>query len=268
MGHGTTVFLYTIGLFVGMLLCLELGRRFGLRRLEEDSTADIEGIGAVDGAVFAVLGLLIAFTFSGASARFDARRLLIVEETNNIGTAYLRIDVLPAEAQPALRESFKRYLDNRIETYRKIPDVTAVRASLARGNELQLEIWRQAVAAVRTEGALPAGPWRVLPALDGMNDITTTRTMAAQLHPPRVVFVMLFGLALVASLLAGYGMTGGKLRSRFHMLGFALVMAIAVFVILDIEYPRLGWIRIDAFDQALVDLRESMNRDLQSPGPK
>ena len=95
-----------------------------------------------------------------------------------------------------------------------------------------------------------------------MIDITTTRTMAAQLHPPRVVFVMLFGLALVASLLAGYGMTGGKLRSRFHMVGFAAVMAIAVFVILDIEYPRLGWIRIDAFDQALVDLRESMNRDL------
>ena len=268
MGHGTTVFLYTIGLFVGMLLCLELGRRFGLRRLEEDSTADIEGIGAVDGAVFAVLGLLIAFTFSGASARFDARRQLIVEETNNIGTAYLRIDVLPAEAQPALRESFKRYLDNRIETYRKIPDVTAVRASLARGNELQLEIWRQAVAAVRTEGALPAAPWLVLPALNAMIDITTTRTMAAQLHPPRVVFVMLFGLALVASLLAGYGMTGGKLRSRFHMVGFAAVMAIAVFVILDIEYPRLGWIRIDAFDQALVDLRESMNRDLQSPGSK
>ena len=268
MGHGTTVFLYTISLFVGMLLSLELGRRIGLRRLEEDASAATEGIGAVDGAVFAVLGLLIAFTFSGATARFDARRQLIVEETNHIGTAYLRIDVLPAEAQPALRESFKRYLDTRIETYRKIPDVTAVRASLARGNELQLEIWRQAVAAVRMEGALPGAPMLVLPALNAMIDITTTRTMAAYLHPPRVVFVMLFGMALAASLLAGYGMTGGKLRSRFHMVGFAAVMAIAVFVILDIEYPRLGWIRVDAFDQALVDLRESMNRDLQSPGPK
>src|SRR5262245_36855142 len=268
MGHGTTVFLFTISLFVGMLLCLEVGRRFGLRRLEEDSSSATEGIGAVDGAVFAVLGLLIAFTFSGATGRFDSRRQLIVEETNNIGTAYLRIDVLPAEAQPALRESFKRYLDNRIETYRKIPDVAAVRASLALGNEMQLEIWRQAVAAVRMEGAMPAAPVLVLPALNAMIDITTTRTMAAQLHPPRVVFVMLFGMALAASLLAGYGMTGGKLRSRFHMLGFALVMAIAVFVILDIEYPRLGWIRIDTFDQALVDLRETMNRAAPPPEPK
>src|SRR5580765_2631324 len=133
MSHTVAVFALTFALFLGMLLFLEIGRRAAIRRSHDDSAAAAEGIGAVDGAVFAVLGLLIAFTFSGASARFDARRQLIVEETNNIGTAYLRIDVLPAEAQPALRESFKRYLDNRIETYRKIPDVTAVRASLARG---------------------------------------------------------------------------------------------------------------------------------------
>ena len=75
-------------------------------------------------------------------------------------------------------------------------------------------------------------------------------------------------MALAASLLAGYGMIGGKLRSRFHMVGFAAVMAIAVFVILDIEYPRLGWIRVDAFDQALVDLRESMNRAAPAPVPR
>jgi hypothetical protein len=117
MSHGATVFWFTSSLFVGMLLFLEVGRRLGIRRLKDDSSAAAEGIGAVDGAVFAVLGLLIAFTFSGATTRFDARRQLIVEETNNIGTAYLRLDVLPADAQPALRESFRRYLDARIETY-------------------------------------------------------------------------------------------------------------------------------------------------------
>src|SRR4029453_19254475 len=93
-------------------------------------------------------------------------------------------------------------------------------------------------------------------------------TLGGQLPPPGAVFAMLFGLALAASFLAGYGMTGSKVRSRLHMLGFALVMAIAVFVILDIEYPRLGWIRVDAFDQALVDLRESMSRDVPPPEPK
>jgi hypothetical protein len=265
MSHGATVFLFTSGLFLGMLLFLEIGRRLGIRRLNDDSSTAVEGIGAADGAVFAVLGLLIAFTFSGATARFDSRRQLIVEETNDIGTAYLRLDLLPGDAQPALRESFRRYLDARIEVYRKFPDITAVRESLVKVNELQSQIWRQAVAAIQTDGAPLAATMLLLPALNAMIDITTTRTMAMQLHPPAVVFVMLFGLALAASFLAGYGMTGSKIRSRFHMLGFALVMAVAVFVILDIEYPRLGLVRVDAFDQALVDLRESMNRDVQSP---
>ena len=268
MNHVLTALVLTLGLFLGMLLFLEIGRRIAVRRMREDSGAAGEGVGAVDGAVFALLGLLIAFTFSGASSRFDTRRQLIVEETNDIGTAYLRLDLLPADLQPALRESFRRYLDMRIEVYRKLPDIAAAKDSLAKANELQKQIWRQAVVASRAEGAQPAAPILLLPALNAMIDITTTQVMAAQMHPPIVIFAMLFGLALAASLLAGYGLAGSKLRRWFHMVGFALVMAVAIYVILDIEYPRLGLIRVDAFDQALIDLRESMNRDIQPPAQK
>ena len=268
MSHELIVFFFTFGLFLGMLFFLEIGRRAGLRRLREDSGAAGEGVGAIDGAVFALLGLLLAFTFSGASSRFDTRRQLIVEETNDIGTAYLRIDLLPADAQPPLRENFRRYLDARLEVYRKLPDIAGAKESMTKADELQRQIWHQAVVASRSEGAPPSAPILLLPALNAMIDITTTRTMATQMHPPAVVFVMLFGLALAASLLAGFGMTGSKVRSWFHMLGFALAMAIAVYVILDVEYPRLGLIRVDAFDQALVDLRESMNRDIQVPRQK
>ena len=80
----------------------------------------------MDGAVFAVLGLLIAFTFSGATARFDTRRQLIVEETNDIGTAYLRLAPLPADAQPPLRQAFRDYLAARIETYRRQQDPQSI----------------------------------------------------------------------------------------------------------------------------------------------
>ena len=51
----------------------------------------------------------------------------VVEETNDIGTAYLRLDLLPPDARPALRESLRSYLDSRIETYRKTPDHAAAR---------------------------------------------------------------------------------------------------------------------------------------------
>ena len=252
------VSLITLVLFLGMLLLLETGRRLGVRRLAKDPEGARAGTGAVDTAVFALLGLLVAFTFSGAASRFEERRNLIVEETNDIGTAYLRLDLLPASAQPALRDLFRRYVDSRLEVYRKLPDLEAAMAELARSTKLQGEIWSQAVAAGRMEGAPPSAAMLLLPALNQMIDITTTRTMAAQMHPPLAIFALLFGLALGAALLAGHGMAGGRSRSWVHMIGFAAVMAAAVNVIIDIEYPRLGLIQVGAFDQALVELRDSM----------
>jgi len=91
-----------------------------------------------------------------------------------------------------------------------------------------------------------------------MMDLTTTRTLATSMHPPPMVFVILVGLALASALLAGHAMAGSPSHTWLHMLGFAAVMALAVYVILDLEFPRLGLIRFGTFDQALVGLRERM----------
>jgi len=264
MSYTLYTFLLSVGLFVGMVVLLEVGRRVRRRRMDRQENGDIAGIGTVENAVLGLFGLLIAFTFSGAASRFDARRHLIVEETNAIGTAYLRVDLLPAGAQAAVREIFRRYVDARLRIYQKLPDldaakIDAAKKELAKANLLQGEIWRQSVAASRAPDAHPDAAKLLLPALNQMIDITTTRTMAAQLHPPAVLFVMLFALAFVSALLAGYDIGGGRSRSRLHELCFAIAIAVVVYVILDIEYPRLGLIRVDAFDQALVELRRSMN---------
>lgn len=248
--------LTAFGLFGGVLLLVEVGRRIGKRRMARDGEGAAVGAGAVEGAVFGLLGLLIAFTFTGAAARFDARRQLITEEANDIGTAWLRVDLLPAGAQPALRVSFRRYLDARLEVYQKLPDLEAAKAALTRSFALQGEIWTQAVAACR-EAPSPA-TMLLLPALNQMFDITTTRTMAARIHPPLIIFAMLVVLTLVGALFAGYGMAAAKTRSWVHMLGFAFVMAAGVYIIIDLEYPRLGLIRVHAADQVLVELRRSM----------
>ena len=258
MNYVLFALMFTLGLLLSMLLLLEVGRRIGLRRRAKAADGAVAGSGAVEGAIFALLGLLVAFTFSGAAARFDTRRQLIVEETNTIGTAYLRLDLLPAEVQPTLRERFRQYLATRLEVYRKLPDMAAAREALARSGHMQGEIWTQAVAGSRLQDAHPDAAKLLLPALNAMIDITTTRTMAARMHPPIIIFAMLCGLALASALLAGYGMAGSTARSWLHMVGFALVIAAVVYVILDLEYPRLGLIQVQAFDQALVELLESM----------
>ncbi len=246
-----------VGLFFGILAMLELGRRLGTRRLASDPAGAQAGTGAVEGAVFALVGLLIAFTFSGAASRFDERRDLIVAETNAIGTAWLRLDLLPAD-QPAIRDSFLQYLDARLAVYRKLPDLEAAQAELAKATALQATIWAQAIAEGQREGASPDAIKLLLPALNDMFDITTTRTMATQAHPPVFIYGMLIVLALASALLAGFGMAGSKSRSWLHILGFAGVMAVAVYVIIDLEFPRLGLIQVDTFDQALLELRASM----------
>ena len=242
-------------LFLALLGAMEFGRRLAIRKRTRHGTVG-EGLGAVEGAVFGLLGLLIAFTFSGAASRFDARRGLIVEEANDIGTAWLRLDVVPPEAQPALRDKFREYTDARIAVYRAFPDIAAARDQLARANAIQTEIWTLAVPAALSGQA--SAPMLLLPAINAMFDIANTRMWAALTHPPPVIFVLLISLSLCCGLFAGYGMAAAPHRNWLYMLGFSLVLSGAVFVIVDIEFPRLGLIRLDSFDKAIVDVRESM----------
>jgi hypothetical protein len=249
---------FAAALLVGMMICLEVGRRLGIRRLARHPQGTMPGLSVMEGAVFSLYGLLIAFTFSDAPSRMDTAKQLIQNEANAIGTAYLRLDLLPADSQPALREQFRKYLDSRLETYRRLPDVEAAYAELSESARIQKDIWSQAVTAGRLEGSHPDALKLLLPALNDMFDIASTRTMAMRTHPPLIIFGLLFILALVCSVLAGYGMAGGKERSWMHIIAFVLISVITVYVILEIEYPRVGLIRMNAYDQVLVDLRQSM----------
>jgi hypothetical protein len=262
MDEIVTAEIYAPLLAIGMVLTLELGRRYGARRAEGAGFAGgkVEGISGIEGSIFGLFGLLLAFTFYGSAARFDARRQLIAQEANAVSTAYLRVDMLRPQAQPAMRDLFRQYLDSRLATYRKVPDLEAVRAEMATTARLQQEIWRRAEAETSQPqpGMHPNTGMLLLQGLNAMFDISTTRTMAARLHPPRVIYLLLATLALLCSLLAGHAMGASQVRSHFHQVIFAVIVAITVYTVLEIEYPRLGWLRIDPYEQVLIDLRASM----------
>jgi hypothetical protein len=249
--------LSAVGMFFGMLVAFEAGRRIGMARRLRHPQGAAKGSAGVEAGVYGLLGLLIALTFSGGVSRFEDRRHLITEEVNAIGTAYLRIDVLAAGAQPALRQLFREYLDSRLETYRKLPDIRAAKTELAHSIKLQGDIWTKATAACRDSGSQSAC-MLFLPALNQMIDITTTRFAATQNHPPLIIYLLLAALSLTGALLAGYGMSESKERSWLHMVIFAIVLSTALYVIIDLEFPRLGLIRMDTADQNLVELRQSM----------
>jgi len=250
--------LFALLLFLGMLILLETGRRLGIRRRPKESEGERGSLGTIEGAVFALFGLVMAFTFSGAASRFNEKRMLIAEEANTIETAYLRLLLVSPPARSELQELFRRYVDSRLDTYRQLPNMQAAEKELAKSKEIQEEIWRDAVAATRLSDSHPDAGRLLLPAINNMIDISTTRTMALQLHPPRVVYALLFGLGLICSLLAGYRMAIGLQRSWIHILGFSVITVIIAYVILDVEYPRAGLIRLETGDQILIQVRDNM----------
>jgi hypothetical protein len=259
MSFTVTAMLYSAALLMGMLICMEAGRRLGVRRVAMDREWALSGLSVVETAVFGLYGLLLAFTFSGAPARLDVRKQLVADEANAIFTAWLRLDLLPAGSRPGMRRLFRQYLDSRLEVYEEPTDIEAAKKTLAKSSTLQDNIWVEAVACTRLPGAHEDAAKLLLPALNQMIDITTTRTNATLIHTPLVIYVLMLFLALVCSLLAGYSMARDKHRSWLHIAAFATVTAISVYAFLEIEYPRVGLLRLlGASDQLMIALRERM----------
>jgi hypothetical protein len=243
--------------FAGMLVLFGIGQRLGLRHAARDPEGAAVGLGPVKAAIYALLGLLIAFTFGGAMTRFDKRRDQVVSEALAIGNAWDRLAALPQETRRPIQAELRLYVESRLETYRRVPDLDAVMEELRRSREIRDELWREAVAACATEH-LQRVTLLVLPALETALDASEVRTAAAMHHPPLIIWVMLFLLCLVSALLAGYGVTRRSRSSWVYIGAFAVAMAITVYATLEIEFPRTGLVRIDASDQALTEVLERM----------
>ncbi len=246
---------FAVALFGVLLGFLELGCRLGASR---DPSASSRGAVAVEGALFALMGLLIAFTFSAAQSRLDQRRTLVIDEANAIGTAYLRLDLLPAAAQPGLRDAFRAYTDSRIAYYKKFSKMRAAAAERAQTAVLARQIWRDATDAVKASPD-PRVPSLVIPSLNEMIDLEATRVAFRHIHAPVAIFVLLIVLAFSCALFAGVGMGRREIHSQLYRMAFAVMLTITVLVIVDIEFPRVGFININALDYLLKDVRAGMN---------
>ena len=247
-----------IGLFLAMLLFLEIGRRIGVRRLQMSGPDARVGVGVVDSAVYAVLALFLGFAFSGATGRFDHRRELVAHEITSIGTAWSRIDMLPSELQTPVRAEFQRYVDALVSSY--LTPGTAAEAERQRNatTRVKSDLWARAVAACSTAVGEKAR-MLLLPAINEMFDNVEREHLARRMHPPGVIYVMLGVAAMAASLFAGYAMSNAVTRNWLFTVGIAATISIMTYVIIELEYPRLGWVRVNGFDQALVELRATLN---------
>lgn len=257
MNPGYIAPLTSILLFLGMLIVTEAGFRSGRRWRANHPNESASGVGVVEGAVLALLGLLLAFTFSAAASRLDLRRGQIVQEANAIGTAYLRVDLLSHDAQAQLRPLFRNYVDARISVYDNMNNQESFQNAMGLANQLQNDIWNKSVAACLSD-AKSQPCLLLLPALNEMIDITTSRSVAMRTHTPAVIVGLLLALSMVSALLVGFAMSEQERRSVLHIVLFSVAIAVSVYTVLDLEYPRHGLINLRKTDSVFHQLRDSM----------
>ena len=210
-----------------------------------------DDFGVILGATLTLLGLIIGFTFSMATTRYDLRKTLEEEEANAIGTEYVRADLLPEPNATQVRTLLKQYTDLRIRFYltRSTDDLRQINADTA---QLQGRLW---TAASQPANEAPT-PVKAL-AVGGMNDVLNSQgyTQAAWWNRiPVGAWCLMSGIALFCNGLMGYG---ARVAEPKLLMILPLVSAISFFLIADIDSPRGGLIRV--VPQNLVSLRAGLN---------
>lgn len=246
-----------VGLFAAMLLFLELGRRIGVRRMEKYGEASRAGVGKADAPVYGLLALLIGFTFSGAGARFDHRRELVTQQASAMRTAWERVASFSPREQPAIRAAFRAYVDAVLAMHRAAPSLEEALLEPPDVSRTRADLWSRAVSVSLTTDGEKAR-MLVLPSMNEMFAAVDAEHLARRIHPPNLIFLMLGISALAGALFAGYGLASGPSRNWMYMIGIAATVGVAMYVIIELEYPRLGLVRIDAMDQALTEVRATM----------
>ncbi len=237
--------------FIGLWLSAWIGWLF--RRRQGGLDAELrEDFGFILAATLTLLGLIIGFSFSMATSRYDQRKIYEEAEANAIGTEYVRADFLPTADAAAVRALLKKYLDERVRFYMS-HDEQEIRQINARTAELQSELW----SAIRAPAAAQPTPVMAL-VVSGMNDVLNSQgyTQAGYWNRiPIAAWGLMAAIAIGCNLLVGYGSHGAKSGSKLLPI-LPLIVAIAFMLIADIDSPRRGIILVRP--QNLISLAESL----------
>ena len=224
-----------------MWLLAQLGTRLQTRFREPRASKDesTQNLSLVLSATLTLLGLIIGFTFSMATARYDQRKLYEEQEANAIGTEYVRADLLPDQQAATVRTLLSQYLTERIHfynsTYQGLDPVDARTAAT------QAQLWR----SILPQAAAAPTPITAL-VVNGMNDVLNSQgytQFAWWNRIPTAAWGLMILIAFAANLLVGYATAPTRDR---HLLLIVLpvIVAISFFLVGDIDSPRGGVIRI------------------------
>jgi hypothetical protein len=242
----------TIAVIIAMLIFYWLGRIFFIRLMWVSSEFRDKTSSMVVGSLLGLLALLLSFTFGLSNSRYDKRMSIVVDEANTIGTAILRADLYPDSIRTLLRAEFKNYVETRIAFHESGRDLKKVYTALDSANASQKRLWKIVSTAAQDKENLVRTN-SMVPALNQMIDIVSSRNALLIAKVPDLIIFLLFILCITASFLIGYS---SPRKPEWGIVTCFLVMVgLTIYMILDLDRPRTGIINIKDMYYFIYSLR-------------
>ncbi len=249
-----------IALFLAILLSNEIGYRIGVM-IQSRTDDEVKALtGAVQASILGLLALLLGFTFSMSMQRFDNRSMAVIDEANAIGTAVLRADLLPGEQREGAKSLLADYIGARVTI--STMDLTQTherKTQMLQISQMQSELWDLAVSATNTDPR-PVTTGSFVNALNNLIDSQGKRTAILRAHVPEPIFLLLFCVFVSSIGIMGYssGLSGRRIFAPIVLV--SLLITMIVFIIVDLDRPKRGLIKVD--QSPLVELISH-----EHPGP-
>ena len=254
----TPAWIIIIVLLVLMFAVNRLGYKFRTFEISKNKIISNEGLGIIETSFFGLVALLLSFTFSMATLRYDNRRAIIVEEANSIRTAVLCADMYPEPLKKNLKSDLKHYIDFRITYYTADVNKTKIDEAKKNSNKVFKKIWNSVIQDSENPEHLMRSQ-QMIPALTKMINLVTSRDAIINAMVPTSVLWLLFTVILLASFTVGYTNIE-KQKNHLLALIFSITIAMTVFLILNLDRPRRGrLINVNSTEQKIVELKNYFN---------
>jgi hypothetical protein len=236
---------------VVLIAASEAGRRIGMRAAGRGG----DDVSTLEGAMLGLLALMIGFTFAMTLSRYEARRDAVLAEANAIGTTALRARLLPPPHNAEINKLLRDYVKVRLDITQHVESAAELDAAIARSGEIHEALWQQAKrVAAKDNNMVPTGLF--IQTLNEMIDDHAKRLEALRSRVPTIVLVALYGVAIVACALAGYGNGLETRRVRLPVYTTAFLIAAVILLIQDLDRPTTGFIK--ASQQPMIDVAASI----------
>ncbi|NND68337.1 MAG: hypothetical protein HKN19_12185 [Halioglobus sp.] len=244
-------------LFILMVALNEAGFRMG-RFVQSRTDSEIKSLtGSIQASILGLLALLLGFTFSMSMQRYDNRSMALIDEANAIGTAILRIQLLPENFRDEVDSLFRNYIDLRVEVGQL--DITKSVERKAYNEKIansQNRLWALAIAATEVDPR-PVTTGAFVKSLNDVIDSQGKRNALLQMQVPEVVLILLFIVFISSGGIMGYsaGLSGNRMFAPIVLV--SLLITLIVFIIIDLDRPKRGTIQVN--QNAMIELYKNID---------